>query len=1281
MNNVRDNPSPRFSLRLLGGFALDRDAQPRELVYDKGRALLGYLAAEPRRVHTRASLAALLWPELPRDGALNNLRQILRDLRKALDAGQSGVPLLHVERETVRLEPGATLEIDAVAFAVADPLCPATPTPAHCAQCLAHMETQAGYYRGEYMAGFSLPECQDFEDWLHVQRETLHLLALSRLARLSGCYELMGAHDRALPFALRFLDLEPWNEEGLRRAMRLLALNGGRVAALSRYEACCRKLSDDIGVLPTEETQVLAERIRRGELIPAARRSTQPATHVDPATMAERRQVTVLYCELSVPGEQDPDEALAALCGPQAHYSEIIRIHSGYIVRVHGGGLLAYFGYPQASESAARLAVQAGLAVARTAFACIQVRAAVHTGLVIHGGDLQVPDAVGATSGLAMRLPQWVESGEVAISGATRHLVAGYFDCASLGQYALPGSTRSLEVFRVQRESGASSRLEAAARLTPLIGRKNELDSLLTAWNEACLGSRRVVLLRGDAGIGKSRLVKALRDTLCGQAYVVRELRCLPEYRQSPLFPLITLFANTLRFSPDDSPQTKFDKLANYVEAHYIHADQDAVPLLAAMLSLPLRAPYREAAWSAQQQRSKTLNLMLRLLYSLAEELPVMLVVEDLHWVDPSTLELIRLLVTRKHAAPILAVFTARPEFQPPWQEKYARILDLSALDDAEMATLVAAVAPDISPDAASRIVERADGIPLFAEELAREVAANDRTAIPTSLQDLLAARLDALGEAKTIAQAAATIGREFDPELLQSISHADADMLLTSLHQLQDAGILRDDGRTVFRFKHALIRDAAYQSQTRGEREAVHRRIAEILSEAGDTTPPEVVAQHWAAGGRIAEAIACWTAAGKQASLHSASREAVMHFKSGLALIEALPSGAERVRKELDLQIGLGAAACAAEGYASAEGADAYDRAKALCNQPESGPDVFPALWGGWASASSRAGYAHARELAEQLLEMAVRSGDTVQIQQAQFAVADTLYWQGEFTAAHEHLQRVAVLYRPEQHAAHVASFGEDAGVTSGSYLSWVLWMLGRPDQARRVSAQTLSLARQLGHPFSLAYAQTFAAILHCRLRQPEAALRLAREALDLANSHGFSLWQVGATLTRGWALALQHRDEGVELLRQCVDATRAAMGGVTLVVLEPLLEAFVILGRFDAALILSDEALDIAAAIGDRHIEAELHRLKGESLLASAPGRESEAEACFFTALNVSRQQRASSLELRAATSLVRLWQEQGKPAPAVQLLDEVLRSFVEGSAMPDFQDARQLLDSLRA
>lgn len=1276
------DPSAKFSLRLLGNFELERDGAPCKLAYGKGRALLAYLAAEPGRVHSRESIAAMLWPDMAREAALTNLRLVLHDLRQTLNAAGFAPPALLIDRGAIRLDPSSGMAIDSAEFLAPAPACPKMPCPAYCDPCLAQMEALADRYRGEFMEGFSLPECPDFDEWLQIQRKALHLRAIVLLARLSGCHERAGAYAKALPFALRFLDLEPWNEDGMRRAMRLLALNGQRDSALTQYEENCLALKRELGVLPSAETLALAERIRRGELSPAVDRRLPAPAAVPPLAAAERRQVTVLYCELAPIGAEGPDEAMALLGAPQARCNEIIRGYSGHLVQDHGGGLLAYFGYPQASENAARLAVHAALAVSRAAFPGVELRAGIHTGPVIGGGDSAMPDALGVTSGLAIHLCQMAGCGELVVSAATQHLVAGYFECMSLGCRQFFGISRPLEIFKIARESGATSRLEASAKLTPLVGRRNEIASLVAAWQDVRRGARRIVLLRGEAGIGKSRLVLTFSELIRDQHCIVREMRCFPEYSQSPFYPLIVMLEVLWGFVQDDTPEQRFAKLAGYIEAHYPAPAQDAVPLLARLLSLPCSANYREPGLSPREQKKRTLAMLLGLLHALAAQQPVLLIVEDMHWIDPSSLELLTLFVEKKETGPVFAVFTARPEFAPPWKKSGSEMLELAPLAADEVAEMVVSISGEIPAATVGRIVERADGIPLFAEEMAKVAAPGDRASIPATLQDLLEARLDSVGEAKRTAQFAAAIGREFGLDLLRRITPCSPAALARSLKALLDAGLILKVNKTTHQFKHALIQEAAYQSQTKADRQDAHRRIAQVLHRDFPgiaAAQPELLAQHFSSSGESRQAIEYWIKAGKLASQRSACQEAVGHFKSGLALIEALAFSPDRARMELDLQIGLGAAACAAQGYGSAEGAQAYARAMALCGQHESSPDAFCSVWGLWASASSRIGYPRALELAQQLLRMAGLSGDPVQSQQGHFAVADTLYWQGHFVVAREHLERARALYLPAHHTRHLARFGEDAGVTCGAYLSWVLWFLGFPVQAREAGMRAVALARQLGHPFSLAYALTFAAILHCRLRQPGEAQAVAEETLALASEHGFPLWHIGATIARGWALAMQNRREGIESLQQCVEAMREAMGGVTLAVMAPLADAYMALGLCDQALRVIDEAFTVGNAIGDHHVDAELHRLKGEALLGRKVASEAQAEACFRQALEISRKQQAKSLELRAAVSMARLLQKQGKRGAAGRLLEEAYPWFTEGFDTTDLQDALKLMDEL--
>ena len=850
-----------LKILLLGGFNTYLNGSSVDgFSYAKMRALLAYLAVEQGKDHSREFLSELLWSDYNTTTARDNLRRALSNLRRTLES-PSGRSLFSVTNHTIRFSPH--VYVDAIEFTGQVP----DPQDNSCA-ALHHEEKLIALYRGEFLKGLSLPDCPEFEDWIQMKREILHVRVLSLLEKISNHYAQMGDYSKALQFSLRHTELEPWDENAQRQAMRLFALNGQNSAAIQQYEICRRLLKNELGVLPNEKTRQLAEQIRNGKLLrrsidttvkaplalqtiplpSTARRSTDRRNGKQRrAAPSERRQVSVLYCELIAAEINDLDEAIEQLCTPQVRCAEIIRQLSGHIAQTHGGGLLAYFGYPQAHEEAARCAVQAALAVSRETSHAIKIRASVHTGLIITGSESSMPDMVGITSKLAIRLRHF-STPNVTISQATQRIVAGYFDCISLGVQSLLNFAQPLEIFKVVQESGARTRLDTAARLTPFVGRKAEIAELIALWEEATQGERHVVLVQGEAGIGKSRLLHTLKERLADQPHLMRELRCFPEFNQSPFHPLIATFETGMAFAHDDTPEVKFDKLVKHVEALYPASMQDAVPLLAQLLSLPLAGHYQAPGLSPQKRKEQTIAILLAALQALAAQQPVLLIVEDLHWIDPTTLELLTLFVDQHRKGPILAVFTARPEFTSPWKDVAMTTLTLAPLAEDEVAQMVASLSGDIPAATLRCIVERADGVPLFVEEIAKMASLDNQAGIPTTLHDLLTMRLDNTGEAKYAAQLAATLGREFDLNLLRKVFPYDPATLAYALSALQDAGLILRVNETVRQFKYALIQEAAYQSQTKTDRQAVHRRIAQVLlSDFPDVaaTQPEFLAQH----------------------------------------------------------------------------------------------------------------------------------------------------------------------------------------------------------------------------------------------------------------------------------------------------------------------------------------------------------------------------------------------------------------------------------------------------
>lgn len=1254
-----------LSLALLGSFAASVGG---EVILDGGyaklRGLLAMLAMSTDTPLRREFLAELFWPDMPIATARQNLRLALFNLKSSM--AEAGC-LLSTSRDMVTLSSGE-LSLDVAEF-VAD-------MPAGIPQ----MEQQAALYRGEFMAGFYLPGCPELDDWLQLQRESLQRRALALLERLANVYEQAGDYQNALQHALRYLELDSWDEHAHRRVMRLYALSGSDSAALAQFDTCCKLLKSEMGALPSEETRQLAERIRSGAL----ERQIPPASPLPTAapTQPERLQVTVLYCELSAVEIDDPDDALALLRTPQARCMTIIQQFSGHIVQTHGGGLLAYFGYPQADEYAARHAVQAALAVTREASCDIKIRAGVHTGLIITGIDTAMPDTLGKTSRLAIQLRLHATNNEVVISRQTQNIIDGYFDCFSLGVQPVPDS-QAIEVFRVTRESGARTRLDATAQLTPFVGRRAVLARLQTLWKSTTRGSRNVALLQGVAGEGKSRLLHALKEQLQNQSHAIRELRCFAEFSQSPFQSLIELLEALFGFASNDSPERRLGKLVSFYEMHYPAFAREAVPLFAQQLALPPPDQYPPLGLSPQQHKERTIAILRELLHTLAVRQPVLLIVEDMHWIDPSTLELLTQFITQQEKGAIFLLMTSRPEFIPPWDASLSTTLAIDPLTADESAQMVAAINDRIPADIRSQIVQRADGVPLFIEEISRLAGTADMASIPATLHDLLAMRMSKLDEAKFSAQLAATIGREFDLNLLGKVYTRTPEALAHSLSVLQDEGIVLKVNKATLQFKHALIQEAAYQSQTKANRQTAHGRIAQaLLSDFPEiaANQPEVLAQHFSCAGETQKSIEYRLRAGQRAAMNSALAEAISHYNSGLQLIVTQPHNEERDRLETELRYRLGTALVAFEGSGSAKADQAYDRAMQLSEKLDETPNQFQVLWGRFMTSSSRADYSHSLDIPEELLRMAEKSDNVLQLQQAHYAMGDRLFSMGCLEQSSIHLKQSIARYQPSQHERMASEAGINICVVSNTLLMLVLWLQGYSKRADEISQQNMALARQINHPLSLGFALSGSAIMFNRwLKQPDAVMLLAQECMDIANKYNMPLWLGMGATSYGWAMAMQGQAAGAAQIQQSLNEVNVIMSGARLMFLAPLCEALFELGQYDEALQKLDDALGIAEEMNERLFESELFRLKGECILKISPKKIEEAECCFDRALAISRKQGAKSLELRAAMSLARLWQQQGKQEDARSLLEDVYNWFGEGFDTHDLQDASSLLGAL--
>ena len=1044
-----------------------------------------------------------------------------------------------------------------------------------------------------------------------------------------------------------------------------------------------------------------------------------------PRTDAERRQLTIMCCDLVRSSELavrlDPEDLRRVIGAYHTCIKEIIARYQGTIARYMGDGVLAYFGYPQAHEDDAEQATRAGLALVE-AVAGVQtdigtelhVRVGIATGTVVVG-DLIGEDAareeavVGETPNLAARLQAQAEPDTVLIAGTTRSLLGELFEYRMLGKVPVKGSGDPVPVWQVTGTSAVDSRFEAlhGTNLTPLVGREPEIALLLERWERAKEGDGQVVLLSGEPGIGKSRIVQELRGRLSDELYTRVSHYCSPYHTSSPLYPVIALFERAAGFDRTDTADAKLDKLEALLAPSATDV-QEATRLLAAVLAIPADHRYPPLALTPQRQKQRTLELLVEQLAGLAGQRPVLAVYEDAHWIDPSTFELLGLVIQRVQRLPALVLITFRPEFVPPWtSHAHVTRLSLSRLTRRHGSDIALRVTGGrvLPAEVLEQIVSRTDGVPLFIEELTKAVVesgllqdAGGRLeltgplpprAIPTTLYDSLMARLDRFAPVKEVAQIGAVFGREFSYQLLAAVIDIPAAQLDQALGQLVASELVFQRGtppEAMYSFKHALVQDTAYQSLLRSKRHQLHAKIARMMEERFPEIAearPELLAHHFTEAGLASQAIVYRQRAGERDLERSAYAEAISQLKQGLELLEALPDRPERVRQELSLRLALGSALTATRGYADPEVGDAYLQARELCRElGEAPPQLFPALHGLYRFYHVRGQLQAAREPGEQLLKMAVSVQDSGLFVEAHRALGVPLFWLGDVTRALENLEQGARLYRAQKHRSHATMFGTDPGVVCLSYGALALWNVGHPEQAYNRSCEALALARNLSHHHSLALALVFAAWLHQFRREPRAAREHAEAAIAICSEQGFPLFMSMGTILRGWALGQEGRGEkGVAQMRRGLADLRATGAGLWQpTFLSLIAEADGRIGQARRGLEVLGEAMAIVDRNDERFYEAELHRLKGE-LLLSTPADPSGAERCFRIALEIAGRQRAKSLELRAACSLARLCAREGRRSEAHDLVAPIYGSFSEGFGMPDHQEAKALLDQLRA
>jgi len=1031
--------------------------------------------------------------------------------------------------------------------------------------------------------------------------------------------------------------------------------------------------------------------------------SPQAAAARSPRPAAERRHLTIMFCDLvdSTPLSRrlDPEKLRDVIRTYRDRCAQIIGAHKGTVAGYAGDGICAYFGYPEAHEDAVDRAIRAALEITRLVpqvevpDQALQVRLGIATGLVVVG-DLVGKDAreelavVGEAPNLAARLQTLAEPGCVMISDSTRLLAGELFEYADLGEQPIKGFAAAQRVWRVLRRRQVESRFDAlqGLRLTPFIGRDEETAQLVGAWLSASSGDGKVVLLRGDAGIGKSRLVRELRRLMAASPHDRFTCQGWAHHQHSAFYPLIELIQGVFGLHEQDSAEARQDQLERSLHERGLAADQ-WVPLLAPFLGLAVPPKYPTLRLSPEGMKQKVQEALVNLVLAFAATTPILCVVEDAHWLDPSTLEFLGKLIDRIPGQRILLLISARPEFTAPWNLAQAPLrIDIGPLPKAEVEAMVTNIVggKGLPIEVTERILRRADGVPLYVEELTRVLLESEvlvdagdtlrlrhgresADAIPDRLQDLLLARMSGLTHEREIANLGAVLGRQFDYGLIRAISRLDEKTLHDGLDRLVDVGLLvegGEEGDGSYLFRHALIQDAAYNALLLAERRELHAEVAQTLEEKFPQTGqnrPEMLARHYSAAGNAPKAIDFWLRAGRRCSARSENLEAVVHIREALALLDQLPDGPRRLGSELELLLVLSSPLVRIRGYGSPEVEAVLTRAREVCDALGAAPQLPFVLVGLAIFHTSRADLRIARELADRVSAMNKDKDPTLDLL-IHRSLASAFFWQGELVRVRESVERVLALYDRERHHELAARYFVDPAVVALSTLGLAEWLLGHTDAALRAAEDSIALARAVSHPYSLGFALIYAASLHQMRDEHQAAIDLADENMAISEEQAFPMGVGWAAVVRGWArFQLSGRREALDEVAHGIAVWRST--GTQLILpyfLSLLADMQYASGERDAGLATVAEALGMAERTGEGWWQPELYRLRGELKLLGVArgGAAAEAEADFNRALDLARAMSATALEERAALSLQNL-RSRDTPGEAVGAVASVAQA----------------------
>ena len=1054
--------------------------------------------------------------------------------------------------------------------------------------------------------------------------------------------------------------------------------------------------------------------------------TTTPSAHVPTdASAAERRQLTVMFCDLvgstELSQRLDPEDLRELITVCQLAWQRAIERYGGFVARYMGDGVLAYFGFPQAHEDDAERALHAALDLVasmaevnsratRTDLA-LSVRVGVATGLAVVGdvvgeGASKESPVVGETPNLAARLQGSAEPDTVVVNDLVQQLGGDTFACEDLGPRRLKGIAEPVHAWRVVGRRAAQSRFAAghAGCLTPLVGREHELGLLLERWEQAKTGEGQVLVLSGEAGVGKSRVSQTLHRRLGAGAHVCSGYQCSPHHSHSALYPLLTRIERDAGFEPDDAPAVRLQKLEHLHESAP-GATERYVPTMAALLSVPTDGRYPNVDLSTRRQREQMLRMLAAYIAELGRGQPLLVLFEDVHWADATSLELLEIVIEQVQRCSVFLLVTTRPEFESPWtSHTHVTSLTLNRLSRRWVASMVRSIAQPrpLSDAVVTQVVAKSDGNPLFAEELTRSVLESGSASasadlspgeaalsldIPATLHDSLMARLDRVPMAREVAQCAAVIGREFSREFLAAVVPLSKHELATALGQLVEAEVVFKRGASaddLYIFKHALVRDAAYESLLKRRRRDLHLQIAHVLRDRmkkHSSIGFELIAHHFTQAHAYPEAIEYWQKAGARAAERCANREAAEHFRHGIGLLAEVEDTVDSRRQELSMQVSLGSVLESTQGFAAPGVGEAHRRAQALCEQLGDTEQLTRALYGLAHFHMVRAELITACRIGERCLDLANELQDPGYLVDARLVLGGSLGHRGQLDAARKHLEGGLAQYGADRHTAYTSRLALDTDVFGRSFLGHVFWLLGYSSRAREQLSDAVAVATAHDDPFSTARAWAYSTMLCQFMYEVEETMQSAAQTIVICEEHHFEYYVAWGQLMHAWAADQLGGDSDAttELQAALARLLRTGAGLRRSYYLALLAQSYGAHGRTAEGLSLVAQGLEDVAQTDERWAEPELYRTRGLLLLKAKASALDDAEQSLRRAVRCAETQGALSLQLRATVDLAQLIGEQGRRAEAQEILGGCYNQFTEGLDTVDLKAAKRTLEGL--